>query len=112
MLINYAVYKCLDCGEEFEKPASVMREYVINYAGSTEKEWVEECPCCGSDMIKGGEYCECCGDKWAEDDTAGNYICKDCIEEAGDAIEAYGRKHGLTWDKSKKLFLSWAEQNW
>lgn len=70
------MYKCLNCGEEFETPG-VVKERMPDYWGSPAYQDFEVCPCCGGDFEKMYK-CDFCGE-WTVN---ADWICDDCMETA------------------------------
>ena len=65
-------YKCIDCGEVFDKPAVI--EETLEYWGAPAIMKTSVCPVC-----KVGDYtrlhpCRTCEDGWTEDE-----YCEDCL---------------------------------
>lgn len=108
----YPVYKCLDCGAEFTEPDK-RTEYehhseLAGMPGPKDKEYtIESCPDCGSENIDGGWWCECCGERWADDD-----FCEDCYNRAADAAVALQHSMNTDWSTIVDLFGKWSERNW
>lgn len=67
------MFKCMDCGCEFEEP-KVNREYHGLEYGHEDRCY---CPNCGSEDYKEGHACDICGDEAFEED-----YCDNCIETA------------------------------
>lgn len=72
------MFKCMDCGCEFEEPA-VSREYHGLEYGYEERY---SCPNCGGPDYKDSQPCDICGDYAWE-----SCFCKNCREEAKDMLK-------------------------
>lgn len=69
------MYKCENCGEEFEDPNNV-EDFSSEYFGRMVTHYTNVCPCCGSDDFQEMDKCEIC----EEYIPAGEVICENCKE--------------------------------
>lgn len=67
------MFKCMDCGLEFEEP-KVNREYHGLEYGHEDRCY---CPNCGSDDYREGKACVICGEYAYEED-----YCENCMDTA------------------------------
>ena len=79
------MYKCEECGNEFESPDKSY--YYSEYWGAPETEGYDCCPKCKSTfLIKSVLCCDICRNLIYEGDTYykikdGSYTCENCVEE-------------------------------
>ena len=69
------MYKCSDCGSEFEAPNSVP-DFTSEYWGARVTHYTSVCPSCGSDDYEEMDHCDICR-TYIE---AGTELCENCRE--------------------------------
>lgn len=71
------MYKCLDCGKEFEHPHEY-EECVGCFWGDPAYQTFKECPHCGGDYEE-MKRCAMCGESYLEEDLTNGY-CEYCMK--------------------------------
>ena len=69
------MYKCLDCGNFFEKPNRAPMEEDTGYVEQT-------CPVCGSDYFEEAKLCPICKENYTTDD-----FCAECYDTIAHELE-------------------------
>lgn len=78
------MYRCKDCGEIFDDPAT-QYEYHPYGMGYAHEEWAV-CPCCRDTDFEEVEECERCGEVFPVDELCDG-LCDTCYDEVEEENE-------------------------
>lgn len=101
------MYKCMVCGEVFEKPNLLKERH--GEVDTRDIETFSVCPVCGNDDLAEVHECPTCGVNYTEYE-----YCSECEKDMDLAIqsllEEFANTHQCEYEKAKELFDERIEQ--